>query len=175
MEADAFWRKLELHHLEATVGRRAVPLFIRVLLEDDSSMVRRTAAEALGRLGDNRAVGPLLRRLSDCPDRLERTAIVEALAQERINQDKGTEALAELGFRSGRIDIFIEGLQRNPRGTADIVLKLLEQLRKEKRTLSQEQHKMVALCFHHPRVQSYGFFRNRIPGLFDNQALERKL
>lgn len=170
--------------------REALPLIIELCGHADAR-VRREAATALSRIGGDDTVALLLQTLQQDPNVSVRTnaalglaflgvteaapLIREALAQERINQDKGVEALAELGFRSRRIDIFVEGLQRRPRDAANIVLKLLEQLRKEKRSLSQEQHKMVALCFHHPQVQSYGYFQDRIFGLLDNQLLEREV
>lgn len=80
----------ETSHFEpAQVGEVAVESLI-IALKDESSDVRRSVALALGRLGDERVVGPLVESLGD-RDKWVRVSVVEALG--RIGDRRAIEPL----------------------------------------------------------------------------------
>ena len=64
-------------------------------MQDKNSRVRTCAAEALGRIGDARAVEPLIEVLKDEKDQV-RTQAVEAL--ETINTPKARSALKKVKY-----------------------------------------------------------------------------
>jgi HEAT repeat protein len=66
---------------------------IAPMLNDKHSMVREAAAEALGNLGDSRAVAALILGL-DAPDSFVRIAIIDALG--KIKHHSGGEPLVSL-------------------------------------------------------------------------------
>jgi len=67
-------------------------------LKDDDIDVCIDAAESLGRLGDRRAVAPLLNSLQNDPDSDVKTAVVEALGQ--LGGDQATDSLIDAAARA---------------------------------------------------------------------------
>ena len=78
--AEAAFRLLEIAPiLDLPTGRVLEPL-VEALIADDSEMVRAAAVDALGLLGDARAIGPLIDRLANDEQPTVREAVANSLA-----------------------------------------------------------------------------------------------
>ena len=187
MEGDFFERKLELHYLAGAQGRRIVPLLLRVLERDDHPVVRRTAAELLGELRDVRSREVLLRRLSDCPDRLERQAVIRALG--RLPADatvlvrlvpimehdsraevrrEAADVVVRFSWELGRKVEMVRAARVFPETVARVLGLALQQ----RAPLSASQQALLLLLYNHPELQTAERIRFYAERLLRQTAME---
>jgi putative membrane-bound dehydrogenase-like protein len=79
-DSDALVRQVALHSIGLWRDRDAVPALVG-MLKSSSAHNRRAAAEALGRIGDNRAVAPLLAAAAEAADRVLEHSLTFALIE----------------------------------------------------------------------------------------------
>jgi len=116
MDVDETVRQAAAHSVSLWRDRDAVPALLD-LLKDASAQNRRVAAEALGRIGDKSAVGPLLEALSQSVDHVLEHSLTYALIE--IHDGDGTHA----GLASGNLRVRRAAMmaldQMDPRGPLD--------------------------------------------------------
>lgn len=112
-DGDAAVRQAAAHSASVWRDREAVPALLE-LLAAESAQNRRVAAEALGRLGDGRAVGPLLEALEKPVDHVLEHSLVYALIE--IADGKGTQVGLESPNPHVRRGAMMALDQMTPRG-----------------------------------------------------------
>jgi len=133
------------------IGEAAVEPLIQALLHSDNSVIRWRAAEALGNIGDTRAINPLIQALADKDTSVQWRAI-EALA------DIGEPAIEFLCHAIEDEDVEIRwGATRALKDIrAEICMEEIETLSIKMKKICSEKIDMCSVCKKYPAV-NYGY------------------
>lgn len=133
------------------IGEAAVEPIIQALLESRNQAIRWRAAEALGHIGDTRAIEPLIQALGDKDTSVQWRAI-EALA------DIGEPAIESLVFATE--DDSVEIRWGATRAIKDIKAKICieenEKISAKMKDICTEENEMCSVCRKYPAV-NYGY------------------
>ena len=133
------------------IGEAAVEPIIQALLHSENSVIRWRAAEALGHMGDLRAIEPLIQALVDKDTSVQWRAI-EALA------GIGEPAIESLVFATEDENVEIRwGATRAIKDIkAEICMEENEKLSAKMKEICAEENEMCSVCKKYPAV-NYGY------------------